>query len=554
MSGRPPTPPGLVFTSRGSLQAAASASRVPALVLAVALVASIFPAFAVETQQPQTLPPLANGDEPIVVTHHTLRTPSGTLEYEARTGRLPIRVDETGEVHAYVFFVAYVVTNRGAHRALTFAWNGGPTLPSVYVHTEFLGPRRLDRTSFVDNPATPLAVTDLVFYDPVETGFSRPAKPEFAPEFLNMKGDIAATSEFIRAYRGRFGTEIQPLFILGESYGAWRAAGVSEFLTDRHVEIAGVILISGGFAGTKPSLAFSHAMDIQARAAGAFYYKRLPPELMQDRAETLRVVDQWATSTYLPALEHVAELSPADRTSIAGQLAKFTGFPVEQIDPNTLVVNTSDYLSGFFAPDKARTLSELDLRISGEETAEPTRSLQISQYLRNELGYNTDLTYSGELNYPGDLTYRALESGYVPTPGPARRRTGLQWSYNQSEEAPAALERLRATGDGAYLDAVNPPWIENAMTVEPNLRVFVAQGRFDPTNSCEGVRRIVSGLGANMSRRIETRCYEGGHMMYRDEPERIRLSDDLATFIRTASAPASAAPTPEPHAREPAPK
>jgi carboxypeptidase C (cathepsin A) len=424
----------------------------------------------------------------------------------------------------------------------------------VYVHTEFLGPRRLERTIFVDNPATPLAVTDLVFYDPVETGFSRPAKPAFAPEFLNMKGDIAATSEFIRAYRGRFSTETQPLFILGESYGAWRAAGVSEFLADRHVGIAGVMLISGGFAGTKPSLAFSHAMDVQARAAGAFYYKRLPPELMQDRAEALRTVDQWAASTYLPALEHVAELSAADRTTIAGQLAKFTGFPVEQIDPNTLVVNTSDYLSGFFAPDKARTLSELDLRVSGEETAEPTRSLQISRYLRNELGYTTDLTYSGELNYPGDLTYRALESGYVPTPGPARRRTGLQWSYNQSEEAPAALERLRATGDGAYLDAVNPPWIENAMTVEPNLRVFVAQGRFDPTNSCEGVRRIVSGLGANMSRRIETRCYEGGHMMYRDEPERIRLSDDLMKFITTASAPASAAPTPEPHAREPAPK
>ena len=445
-------------------------------------------------------------------------------------------MDETGEVHAHVFFVAYVVTNRGAHRPLTFAWNGGPTLPSVYVHTEFLSPRRLDRTGFVDNPATALAATDLVFYDPVETGFSRPSKPEFAAEFLNMKGDIAATSEFIRAYRGRFGAETQPLFILGESYGAWRAAGVSEFLADRHVGIAGVILISGGFAGTKPSLAFSHAMDIQARAAGAFYYKRLPPELMRDRVETLRIVDQWAASTYLPALEHVSELSPEDRASIARQLAKFTGFPPEQIDPNTLVVNTSDYLSGFFAPDKARTLSELDLRISGDEAVEPTRSLQISHYLRNELGYNTDLTYSGELTYPDDVSYRALESGYVPTPGPARRRTGLQWSYNQSEEAPAALERLRATGDGAYLDAVNPPWIENAMTAEPNLRVFVAQGRFDPTNSCEGVRRIVAGLGAGLSGRIESRCYEGGHMMYRDETERIRLSDDLAKFITTASA------------------
>jgi carboxypeptidase C (cathepsin A) len=451
-------------------------------------------------------------------------------------------VDETGEVHAYVFFVAYVVTNRGAHRPLTFAWNGGPTLPSIYLHTEFLGPRRLDRTGFVDNPATPLVATDLVLYDPVETGFSRPAKPEFAAEFLNMKGDIAATSEFIRAYRGRFGAESQPLFILGESYGGWRAAGVSEFLGNRNVGMAGVILISGGFTGTKPSLAFSHAMDIQARAAGALYYKRLPPELMRDRAETLRVVDQWAMSTYLPALEHVAELSPEGRANIVRQLAKFTGFPAEQIDPNTLVVNTSDYLAGFFAPDKARALSELDLRITGEEAVEPTRSLQISHYLRNELGYNTDLSYSGELTYPDDVSYRALESGYVPTPGPARRRTGQQWSYNQSDEAPAALEKLRATGDGAYLDAVNPPWIENAMAAEPNLRVFVALGRFDPTNSCEGVGRIVAGLGTGIAGRVESRCYEGGHMMYRDEGERIRLSDDLAKFITTVSGPG-----PEPH-------
>jgi hypothetical protein len=263
---------------------------------------------------------------------------------------------------------------------------------------------------------------------------------------------------------------------------------------------------------------------------------------MRDRAETLRIIDQWAASTYLPALEHVAELSPADRASVARQLAQFTGFPPEQVDPNTLVVNTSDYLAGFFAPDKARTLSELDLRVTGEEPVEPLRSLQISRYLRGELGYHTDLGYSGELNYPGDVFYRALESGYVPTPGPARRRTGVQWSYNQSEEAPAALEKLRATGDAAYLEAVNPPWIENAMTVEPDLRVFVALGRFDPTNSCEGEARIVAGLGAEMAGRIQSRCYEGGHMMYRDERERIRLSDDLAKFITTA-----AAVRPEPH-------
>jgi carboxypeptidase C (cathepsin A) len=481
----------------------------------------------------QTIPPLIDADEPIVVTHHTIQTTNGTLEYDARAGRLPIRVDETGEVHAHIFFVAYVATNRGTGRPVTFAWNGGPTIPSIYLHTGLLGPRRLAPSGFVDNPETLLAATDLVLYDPVETGFSRPAKPEFAAEFLNMKGDIAATTEFIRAYRERFNAETQPLFILGESYGAWRAAGVSEFLADRGVAMAGVILISGGFPGTHPSLAFSRAMDVQARAAGAFFYKRLPPELMRDRTETLKTADEWAASTYLPALEHVAELPAADRERIARQLAKFTGLRPEQVDQNTLFVTTTEYLTDFFAPDKRRMLSELDVRV-GEEAADPHRSLQISRYLRGELGYNTDLGYSGELTDAGDVSYRALEFGYTPTPGPARRRTGAQWSYNQSEQAPGGLEKLRATGDAGYLEAANPPWIENAMTTEPHLRVFVALGRFDPTNSCEGVARIVSGLEAGIARRIGTRCYEGGHMMYRDEGERIRLSADLAKFISGA--------------------
>lgn len=96
--------------------------------------------------------PLIAGDEPIVVTTHTITTSTGELTYKARVGRLPIRVDETGEVHGYVFFTAYVVKNRGANRPLTIAWNGGPTVPSIYVHTEFLGPRLVSKAGIADNP------------------------------------------------------------------------------------------------------------------------------------------------------------------------------------------------------------------------------------------------------------------------------------------------------------------------------------------------------------------------------------------------------------------
>src|SRR5690348_12465813 len=127
--------------------------------------------------QAATLPPLVAGDEPIVITQHVIKTPKGPLAYEARAGRIAIRNAETGEVRAHIFFTAYVVKARPGQppRPLTFAWNGGPTAPAVLVQTELLGPRRIEGAAFVDNAETLLAASDLVFMDPVETGFSRPA-------------------------------------------------------------------------------------------------------------------------------------------------------------------------------------------------------------------------------------------------------------------------------------------------------------------------------------------------------------------------------------------
>ena len=146
---------------------------------------------------------MASGDEPVIVTQHKIATTRGPLAYEARAGRIPIRNAETGEVRGYVFFTAYVVKPKpGAKpRPLTFAWNGGPTSPAVLVQTELLGPRRIEGARFVDNAESLLYASDLVFMDPVETGFSRPAKPEFDKEFLSTLGDFAETAEFVRAWR-----------------------------------------------------------------------------------------------------------------------------------------------------------------------------------------------------------------------------------------------------------------------------------------------------------------------------------------------------------------
>jgi carboxypeptidase C (cathepsin A) len=469
------------------------------------------------------LPPITDGDEPITLTNHVIQTPTGPLEYEARAGRLPIRNEETGEVRGHVFFVAYVAKHRGANRPLTFAWNGGPTISSILLHTEFLGPRRITKQGFVDNPESLLTQTDLVFYDPIETGFSRPDKPEYAQEFLTMLGDVAVTGEFIRAYRARFNSETQPLFILGESYGVWRACAVSELLTMRGDKLAGVILISGDIPGIPMPLEFHDAMHVYARTALAFSLKRLSADLMRDREATMREVDTWITSVYLPALQALDRLSEADRERIANDLAHFTGVHPYQVDRATLVMSNIDYMTGLFVGDKEKVLNEEDGRLFGNPPKDSEKNNLILRYLRGELGFATDLTYSG------------LEGGYMPVPGPPRRSTGSRWLYNQSENAPKAAQKTFAARDAKYLASENPAWLERAMRADDALRVFVATGRYDLLNMCEGDVRMTAQLEPALLGRITNRCYEGGHVMYRIESTRQELSRDLATFVETSA-------------------
>ena len=464
--------------------------------------------------------PLVSGDESIISTAHQIKTAKGVLKFEARAGRLPIRNDETGEVRGYIFFVAYIEKTAGPLRPLTFIWNGGPTANSLLVHTEMFGPRRLEHTGFVDNAETLLAMSDLVFMDPVGTGFSRPARPEYDREFLSTLGDFAATAEFIRAYRARFHSEHQPLFLAGESYGTWRVNGATEILVGRGVKVRGAILISGGIPGSQMSFEFTDAMYIPARTAAAFFHHKLAPELLKDREATLKEVNDWITATYLPTLEHRDSLSEADRGRVVADLARFTGVRPQQINAKTLVMSNRDYLHGLFEGDPVKVLNTYDMRISGSEHEDPGRKGFISDYLREELGYSSDLAYTD------------LEEGYMPSPGPARRSTGERWVYDHTDVTPDLLARMQAGGGPPN----SQPWLQNAMRVERHLRVFVAAGRYDSLNMCEGNLRMAAKLEDDLSRRFSNHCYEGGHMMYRDQPTRLQLSEDIGRFITEASA------------------
>lgn len=459
-------------------------------------------------------------DEPIAVSRHTVRTVKGPLSYEARAGRIALRNDETGQLRGYLYFTAYSVkTSDKSARPLTFLWNGGPTTNSHLVHVEMFGPRRMTAAGMTDNAETLLTDSDLVFFDPVGTGFSR-AVPGAEAELLSTLGDFAATAEFVRAWRARFGAERQPLFLGGESYGTWRVNGTTELLEKRGIRVNGAILISGGVPGSLMPPEFQDAMYLHARTAAAFELGRLEPELMRDRAETLAALDRWASETYMPALARVRSLSTEEREGIAAQLARFTGVRADQIDRNTLVMNNNAFKAGFFDGQADKVLDTYDLRIVGKvPEAVPDRARIFTSYLRDELGYRSDLAYTG------------LEDGYMPMPGPERRSTGLRWSYNHVELTPEAISRMRGGGG----PPLSQPWLQNAMRVDPALRVFVAAGRYDSLNMCEGNVRMSAKLEPALAQRFTHRCYEGGHMMYRDQPTRLQMARDIAEFIRSAA-------------------
>ena len=459
------------------------------------------------------------------VTRHQIVLDGKPLRYTARAGFIPIRENEAGEVRGNVFFVAYTLDRApGAPpRPITFLWNGGPGANATLVHLIGFGPRRVRISddpangtpvapAIGDNQETWLDATDLVFVDPVGTGYSRPAKPEYAPEFYSVLGDIAATTEFIRTYRTRFDAWDGPLFLAGESYGTWRAAGVAEALENRGQRVAGVLLISGGIPfGAVVSDAARTAMFIPNRTASAFYHRVLAADLQRDLTATLAQSEQWALNVYAPAVARRDSLAPAERDSIVAALARFTGVERSAIDRGTLAMTSPQFTSSLLSAQQ-KTLGRYDMRLTGQ-AGSPDRSAVVLAYLREELRFRTDLTYQG------------VESGFASTGRGAS--VGARWNWNQAP--PGAPRPSAGSGDGP--PGGPQPWLRRAMIVNSNLRAFVAAGLYDSLNSCADNNYIISQIDAQFRVNFTAGCYGGGHMMYDVATARRELKRDVVRFL-----------------------
>ena len=249
-------------------------------------------------------------EEPPIVTRHEARLGGRALRYTVTTGMMPLK-NEAGETEANIFYMAYVADRPGGpeKRPLTFSFNGGPGSSSVWLHLGALGPGACACSRTAACPRRPtssstttrtwLDLTDLVFIDPVGTGYSRPKKPELGKKFWGVEGDIQSVGEFIRLYLSRHERWASPLFLVGESYGTTRAAGLSGHLVDRGIALNGIMLVSSilNFQTAR----FTRGNDtpyplfLPTYAATAWYHRKLPADLQaQPLRKVLDEVERWA--------------------------------------------------------------------------------------------------------------------------------------------------------------------------------------------------------------------------------------------------------------------
>jgi hypothetical protein len=439
-----------------------------------------------------------------VKTRHSATIGGKRLDYVACAGTLPVRSPKgtTGRI----FYTAYLVPAKKP-RPLTFVWNGGPGADSRLLHFHALGPRTFQQGKLADNAVSPLGASDLVFVDPIGTGFSRADTPAQAADFYGTNADIASVAGFVGDFRSAYRRSTAPLYLAGESFGTWRAAGVAEALVDRGTRVAGIALISGGIPlGDLPDRHRNRALSLDSRVATAHALGRLAPELQADRARTLAEVRAWALRDYAPALADPEALTPEKRTALIAVLARYQGLPASAVDAKTLWVSPRQFRTGLLATE-GRTLGIFDMRTTGAGGDDAAEGGAVLDY------YRTALRYRG--------------GAYAGIDAP-ESEAGGKWQYDQSPITKESLARAMA-GEGP--PSASQPWTLRAMEKAPGLRSWVAAGRYDSLNSCAGNEATVAALPDGVAARFVLRCYEGGHMMYEDPRETAQFGRELSAFL-----------------------
>ncbi len=482
------------------------------------------------TNSPATNAPAAKNDSVAipdashkpVFTTNTVTIAGQSVTYVAETGMLPILKDD-GTTSASVFYIAYTrlgETNLAA-RPVTFCFNGGPGSSSVWLHLGALGPRRVkmnpDGTlppppfGLVDNEYSILGTSDLVFIDPVATGFSRPAKDEKPEQFFGVKGDLDSVGGFIRLWTTRHDRWLSPKYLCGESYGVFRAAGLADYLSSHHgMYLNGLILVSGlldwATIDTQPGNDVPYPLILPAFAAAAHFHKKLPPDLQNDLPKALAEARGFAKGEYASALQKGDSLSADEHKKIAAELARLTGLKPQVIEDNNLRVNEGVFRKQLLH-DEGFVLGAYDARLKGRD-ADPASpypdfdpsdaavagpfSAAMNSYARRELKFEDDLPYETIGNVQ-------------------------PWKYDARNSYPSSGERLAST-----------------INQNPYLKILVLGGNCDLVCPIDTMHYSINHMSLDAAYRTNIAYveFDAGHMMYINLPDLKKMHQGLADFLK----------------------
>jgi len=484
--------------------------------LALALLAAL-PAAADE--------PKKDPSELKVETRHEVTVDGVAFAYSATAGTVILRGDDD-KPRASLFYVSYIREGTDpATRPITFAFNGGPGSSAVWLHLGALGPRRValgDEGEALpppgrleDNPATWLDMTDLVFIDPVSTGFSRATEGQDPKQFHGLDEDVRAVGDLVRILVTRLRRWGSPKALVGESYGTTRAAHLARHLQDGlGMQLSAVVLISAVL--DFQTIRFDQGNDmpywlyVPSYTASAFHHKKLEAPLQESLVKTLAEVEVWTRQTYLPALAAGDALPAAERAAVAKSLARYTGLPVEVCERADLRISQGLFCKELLR-DQGKSVGRFDARYVGTDRLKLGSSPDydpsyaavqgpytsgINDYLRRELGFESD------------MTYEVLTGRVHP------------WNLGAQNRYATVVESLR--------DAV----VENK-----GLHVLFCGGYTDLATPYFAMDHTIAhmGLAPEDKARVHRATYAAGHMMYLRKADLLKLKADAAAVYQAAT-------------------
>ena len=459
----------------------------------------------------------------LVVTNHTTNIKGFSISYQAQTGTQPVW-NEDGKPMATLFYTYYKRTNdkSKAPRPIIFSFNGGPGSASVWMHVAYTGPNilRIDSEGypvqpygFDSNPYSILDVADIVFINPVNTGYSRiieyDGEKEKKETFFGVNEDIKYLAEWMNTFVNRKELWGAPKYIIGESYGGTRVMGLSLALQNQQwMYLNGVIMVSpADYKVLRTGGPVSSALNLPYYTAAAWYHKQLPPELQDlDLPEILPLSEKFAVDELIPALARGGFLSLEEKQKVAVQMAYYSGLSEEVIMQNNLDVPNSFFWKELLR-DEGKTIGRLDSRYIGidkkevgmrpDYSAELTSWLHsftpaINHYIRTDLNFKTDVKY----NMFGSVR---------------------PWNYDNEN----TRENLR-----------------QAMAQNPYLKVLTQSGYYDGATTYFSAKYSQWQIdpSGKMKDRFYFEGYRSGHMMYLRREDLIKANEDLRVFIKNSSA------------------